>query len=333
MARPLPKKPSYSSQVRQYLTGITSNSNLSSSAIPNRDRTQDVDKSRQYRGESRQDVDIKNTGVKYAGGGGFNMKQNIFFWFVTSAMIFAAFVIGFKSGQKRGALEVLDQASNQMVRLPIVRPVGSDLLTVDLERLQQGKKPQEKLPEANPQDKVLIDFSNQAQPTVAVEPPVIPVADPKKELLVKESTATEKQNKEASYEVIYPGKGKFPPPLDKTKTVENTESKFKIDPLPSLAPSVEVAVKKEFDVASHSPSPGWYVQVAAVPSLDEVEGIYNNLTDLKLGAKIESADIRNKPYYRVLVGPFKDREEALDKRLSTKSSAGTTGEPFIRQVK
>ena len=68
MARPLPKKTSYQSKVRQYLTGMAMN-NSSNTNPRSQDRSRASD-SRQYR---------DTTGAQFNGGGGFTLKQNIFF--------------------------------------------------------------------------------------------------------------------------------------------------------------------------------------------------------------------------------------------------------------
>lgn len=260
-------------------------------------------------------------------------KNQIFtFWAGSLLMLIASFIIGFKAGQKIGAKEILDQAANQIVRLPIVRPIGRESETVSLAKLESSSTKKEQLDnkDKSNEDRKL-DFTSQSESSGLAN---YKNFDTEKKPVSKldttsETTANSKSNSETEsrYEAIYPGKDKFAPPGNSKKEEKKVEAPIIIDP---IKPPPE---KPSFNVDAYKPSPGWYVQIYAVPSLPEVENLHSKISSKNLPFKVESASIRNRPYYRILVGPFADRAAALEKRIAAKTQAGTPGEPFIRQVK
>ncbi len=270
-------------------------------------------------------------------------RQIIIFWSGAVVFLFAAFIIGFKAGQKIGAKEVLDQAANQVVRLPIVRPIGRESETVSLAKLEQ-KEENKVTPKAEDTKENLaerkIDFSSQSEGSVVTPPtkeekentkkPKAPVESKQKAETTTVAKA-EVKSEEPRYEIIYKGKGKFLPPEKKNDRKEEVE--VKEAPLIDINPVQKEPEKQVFNVSALDPSAGWYVQVTAVPTLAEVEKLYDKLNAKNISIRVESASIRNRPYYRILFGPFNDRASALEKRISSKTQAGTPGEPFIRQVK
>ena len=255
-------------------------------------------------------------------------SQILTFWGGAVVLLLATFIIGFKAGQKIGAKEVLDQAANQIVRLPIVRPIGRDSETVSLAKLgpaEANNKPKTEESERK------IDFSSLSEGSTAPakEPAKEPDIDPLNPPTNVAATDTKKKV-DARYEVIYPGKDKFLPPDTKKLEREAKEKEVKEVPFNPVKPEPE---KPAFNPSTLAPSPGWYVQVTAVPTVSEVESLYEKLKAKDISLRVESASIRNKPYYRILIGPFPDREVAMEKRATSKSLTSTPGEPFIRQVK
>ena len=147
-------------------------------------------------------------------------------------------------------------------------------------------------------------------------------------ILAKDATKDAKKKEESRYEIVYPGKDRFSDPESK-KEEKTTKAESLID-MNIVKPE---PLKPAFNVGSLTPSAGWYVQVTAVPTLTEVENLFDKMQAKNITIRVESASIRNRPYYRILFGPFTDRAVALEKRIISKSQAGTPGEPFIRQVK
>lgn len=254
-------------------------------------------------------------------------NQIIIFWAGSLLMLLTSFVIGFKAGQKLGAKEVLDQAANQIVRLPIVRPIGRESETVSLAKLEPSSKNDLNSSKEKELEERKIDFTSQTESSTVTVPKTIP----------REEVAVVKQppvntiniNKDPNNTLeVYPGKDKFNAPGSAKK-----EEKKKVEALNIVDPVKPTPEKPPFNVSSYKPTPGWYIQITAVPSLPEVENLHGKISSKNLPFKVESASIRNHPYYRILLGPYPDRETALEKRISAKTQTGTPGEPFIRQVK
>ncbi len=256
-------------------------------------------------------------------------NQIIIFWSGSFIMLLASFVIGFKAGQKLGAKEVLDQAANQIVRLPIVRPIGRESETVSLAKLEPSSAKSDTL---NSKDKELeerkIDFTSQTESSTVTKPRIIPKEElaPVKQPAIEISAKNQEIQKDNLE--VYPGKDKFNAPGSaKKEEKKKVEAPIIVDP---VKPTPE---KPPFNVSSYKPTPGWYIQITAVPSLPEVENLHGKISSKNLPFKVESASIRNHPYYRILLGPYPDRATALEKRINAKTQTGTPGEPFIRQVK
>lgn len=252
-------------------------------------------------------------------------SQIITFWSGSLILLLASFVIGFKAGQKIGAKEVLDQAANQVIRLPIVRPIGRESETVSLAKLEPPTKKTKKVEEVVEENRKM-DFTSQSEnvTSIATQNQAENTLDPTNQ------KNTKKDSEEGRYEIIYPGKDKFLPPEKKKKEEEEVKKEV---PLIELNPVIKEPEKPVFNVNALKPSPGWYVQVTAVPTTAEVENIHNKLVAKNINVKVESASIRNRPYYRILFGPYADRGTALEKITYAKQQAATPGEPFIRQVK
>lgn len=258
-------------------------------------------------------------------------SQIIIFWTGALVLLLATFIIGFKAGQKIGAKEVLDQAANQVVRLPIVRPIGRDSETVSLAKLESSTTKSDIKAESGETERV-IDFSTQSggstRPPNAETKKTKPETTSPTNSTDTTNTKETKKAEESRYEVIYPGKGKFSPP-----EIKKEEKPAIVEPVIDIKPIAPEPVKPVFNVDALKPSAGWYVQVTAVPTLAEVENLYDKMQAKSISIRIESASIRNRPYYRILFGPFSDRAAALERMAASKSQAGTPGEPFIRQVK
>lgn len=279
--------------------------------------------------EKRSDAKANKMGLSY--------KQIFIFWAVTIVMMLVVFVSGFKAGKVEGAREILDQVDQQMVRLPVVRPqnITSDTLSSDEAVVIESDDAKFARSNAGAQDaETRIDFTKEeklpsfeADESKTLKSPLPTVDVSKKEPVVPPKR----------FEEVYPGKNLFAPPSKNVAgTVDgNTETAESIiEPiLPDIEQPQKVVKPVEEPLESFSPVPGWYVQVAAAPSKEDARKSVQKITGQGFQAKVEEASIRDKAYYRILVGPYAERKDALANRAKIKSASGSSAEPFIRQVK
>jgi cell division septation protein DedD len=250
-------------------------------------------------------------------------KQILLFWSVTLVMMLVVFVSGYKAGKMEGAREVLDQVDQQMVRLPVIRP--SSIYADSEEGAELASHDDAVFQPEGMIDNRKIDFTKEAGLPLN-EKSANDLSPPSPQL---PSVASRKDPKEL-YEEIYPGRKLFPPPSSKNDFEEIEEVPL-IEPFPPRV--VEPPKPKEVPLSNFAPVPGWYVQVAAAPSKADAMNFQSKISGEDLSVSIEEASIRDKTYYRILVGPYDDRKEALSNRGKIKSASGVSGEPFIRQVK
>lgn len=83
-------------------------------------------------------------------------------------------------------------------------------------------------------------------------------------------------------------------------------------------------------VKSSEDSSGWSLQVAAAKTRAEAQVILKRLQKAKLGAKLEEAKVGDRTYYRVVMGPFKNRDRALAARKEVRASGLVKGDPFVK---
>ena len=79
---------------------------------------------------------------------------------------------------------------------------------------------------------------------------------------------------------------------------------------PSTTPAAAAAATAKTDAAAPAPGPGYAVQVAAVNARGEADAIVKRLSGKSYAAYVESPKGRTS-VFRVRVGPFKTRREAL----------------------
>ena len=73
--------------------------------------------------------------------------------------------------------------------------------------------------------------------------------------------------------------------------------------------------------------------MAAARTKEEANVIVKRLQKAKLPAKLEEAKVGEKTYYRVVIGPFKDRDRALAMRNQVRSSGLVKGDPFVKNAR
>lgn len=110
---------------------------------------------------------------------------------------------------------------------------------------------------------------------------------------------------------------------------------------PTIKPTA-TAVQKKTAVAVKTPvaqnlskklSAGWYSQVAAPKSLKEAQTVANNLKKSGFKAMVESAQVGDQQYYRVVVGPESSRLAAEQSLARLRKQSSLKAEPFVRLVR
>jgi len=261
-------------------------------------------------------------------------KQLAIFWAGSFAFILIAFYLGFVAGKREGAISVLDQAGEFFVRLerhpprepyPRASEIGSDEGFRELDT--KGSLATKKDREANravEKEPAKIDFTGST-----LNPNNSQVAVPvKRDAKSKENLKEENKQK---FEEIYRGKNLFAPPPSKEQESKTETAVRVVEPVKE---EVKVPVKEapKATVESLRPKRGWYVQIAAATSEKDGLSYYNKIVDKGYLGGLEPASIKNRSFFRVLVGPFPDQNTAMSKRQELKQAVGSSGEPFIRQV-
>jgi cell division septation protein DedD len=78
---------------------------------------------------------------------------------------------------------------------------------------------------------------------------------------------------------------------------------------------------------------GWYAQVAAPKSKTEADALASKLRSNGFRVAIETAQVKGDQYYRILVGPEDNKDQATSLVGQLKRESYLAGEPFIRPIK
>lgn len=95
----------------------------------------------------------------------------------------------------------------------------------------------------------------------------------------------------------------------------------------------EVAPPPALRAEESSLGRGWYLQVAAARTKAEASEIEKKLERAKLAPKLEEAHVGANTYYRIVLGPYADKEQALSHRAAVAASGAVKGEPFLKNVR
>jgi len=104
------------------------------------------------------------------------------------------------------------------------------------------------------------------------------------------------------------------------KAASQPTARAKLDEKPIAAPKKE-AIRN-----------GWYVQVRAAESGKEALELMRGLKQKGISSLIQMANVSSKVYYRVLVGPFGNKNSAQEKQKEIKSLAISKGDPFLKYI-
>ena len=293
-----------------------------------------------------------------------SLGQVVVLWAAIAGMMVTVFLFGLWSGREQGVTSALEEYVSKYgepsVRLPIVQAVplagaGGELEnsvpSSQLELSGIGVESAKELGSADSGTAVdtspppVFDFSGQAdadgaaedsEPAAGANDVAVGLATrPTLELFEKTETANSESNEESAK-------------VNKTIKVVGTQKKpteekvFK--DIPKVAPKPRVA-KTEVVIDGVAITPpgklhtgkrpplGWYIQASAATDMDEAFGFAKDFVSFGFDSAVEQARVRERTYYRVLIGPYPNREAARGELSKVKRTRVTKGEPFLKRVK
>ena len=83
--------------------------------------------------------------------------------------------------------------------------------------------------------------------------------------------------------------------------------------------------------SASSPVGVYFVQIGTVKSLEEASSLVGKLDKTIFPAKVQETDISGRQYFRVLVGPFANKQVAEDQKNKLSSLGSFSTPPFVRQ--
>ncbi len=77
---------------------------------------------------------------------------------------------------------------------------------------------------------------------------------------------------------------------------------------------------------------GWYIQLSAEQTREKAQVSVKRLSQSGFNAQVQDAKVKNAHYFRVLVGPYRERKAAESALIKIKQLALSKGEPFLKRV-
>jgi len=111
----------------------------------------------------------------------------------------------------------------------------------------------------------------------------------------------------------------------KAKTKETTKAKTKVTP-----PKVKI-VKASVKETDSSPK-FWVIQVGALQDKVYAQDMLENIIDSGIKGRIDEAVVRGKRYFRVIVGPYRNKANAQEDLARITNMGFRQGDPFIRKL-
>lgn len=114
--------------------------------------------------------------------------------------------------------------------------------------------------------------------------------------------------------------------LEDEVRAEKIEKAEKVENLAALAPATTA-------LDSARLPKGWFAQVAAPKKREDADTMARQLKDSGFKVVIESAQVRGEAYFRILVGPESNREQADRLLQQLKRESYLKSDPFVRMVR
>ena len=278
-----------------------------------------------------------------------SLSQVIVMWSVLCGTLVMAFLFGMYAGREQGLSSALEEYSAQAVRIPVAQPLAAredshQVLAALGEMGAQSRNSAEVSATGKPTDpetttaEAEFDFSPESKLSLApvdndiaakksaskgatsatvgqTVPPIAPI-------VAKASTTETPTTSDTSM-----AKSKKEPIEKPKKKVEQPQAEAK-KPI-----KTEASPEKTSLAPLSRPKIGWYVQVAAARSHAQASQVYFRADKAGLAATLEQAEVRGQNYFRVIIGPYQSRQQALDAIPSVKKKRISRAQPFLKRVR
>ena len=252
----------------------------------------------------------------------------VFIWLLMLVMLVMVFLFGFHAGKQQGFADAYEKQGEHSVRLPIVRPLASAAGKSPSEGLVAQtfvqKSPIEKNAKADlanggqerGSEDAAIDFTT-AQ-TLAAKTAANPAESAPGAAGSQASSLAGSRLNGQTAGAVSPVAAEVQGSTEK-KIVGESEDK--------QAQKTEGLIPSETTVP-----PGWYVQVAATEIEEEAEDVLARLKKMRQNAQVERVIVQKKLYFRVLIGPFGNKQSAEKTKDETNKARVYHAESFLRRV-
>lgn len=105
------------------------------------------------------------------------------------------------------------------------------------------------------------------------------------------------------------------------------------EPVEETAPPTREKEKEKEKTPPSTLKRGWFAQVAAPKKKSDADALTSKLKASGFPVSIETAEVRGENYYRVMVGPEENRDQADRLLLQLKRESYLKSSPFLRMVK
>jgi len=99
-----------------------------------------------------------------------------------------------------------------------------------------------------------------------------------------------------------------------------------------LMPEIKFEDIEEEPSRKESLSSGWFVQIAAKESADAADGLTDLITSKGFISSVRNAEVKNKMYYRVVIGPYNTRKSAIAALPKIAKSSPLAKDAFVRYL-
>lgn len=293
------------------------------------------------------------------------IAQTIMFLGLVLGTVTLSFVLGYFAGRTAGIKLAMERTATSQTKIPITSdPTDqsqgeiSDQVVDEVYDRLRDKAAHDASPAPVPSNDVpalgaIQESENKIDPlpevgsTVEAQPSQKPSKDLKEIQEVWDIPEKAEKHDKAEQPTAVAA-SKVVPTVEGTIRPQATSTPIKPTPsvAPTLAPAKTVisALAKEKEKAQVGTAdgakvvrgvipPGWYAQVAAPSSNSDAESLSSQLRSNGFHVVIENASVRGEVYYRILVGPEANRNQAEVLVDQLKRETYIKSEPFIKMVR
>ena len=261
-------------------------------------------------------------------------------WSVVGGTMVMVFLFGLYAGREQGVKSALEGQQGEAVRLPVASPVAVQEIPAQIgaDAVATGPVELAALPKEPPPAVTTGRLSGSiASDSLLAEPPTressgaadaAPSEGVATTLADKENAKREKERaaaaKEASAKEAAAKEAAAKDTAEKEAVKEKERAK---------RAEAELAKAEGVKTVKGALTPGWYLQVSAARNSGEASAVAKKLKSAGLKPVIETAQVNKSTYYRVVLGPYPNKDAATSARRAAISSNAAKGEPFLKQVK